>query len=53
MNKGQPQKCESKVCCKATAQLRAEVVDELMKEDKSLAELLQKEKDEDKNPEQK
>jgi len=53
MNKEQPQKCESKMCCKATAQLRAEVVDELMKDDKSLAELLEKEQDENKNPEQK
>lgn len=53
MNKEQPKKCESKMCCKATANLNATLVDELMKQDKSLAELLQKEKDEDKNSEQK
>jgi len=48
MNKEQPQKCKSKMCCKATAQLNAEVVDELLKDDKSLGELLdKKEQDED------
>ncbi|MDC0297270.1 hypothetical protein OAK92_01720 [Crocinitomicaceae bacterium] len=47
MNKKQPQKCESKICCKATAQLNTEIVDELMKEDKSLSELLEKEDEKD------
>lgn len=47
MNKKQPQKCESKMCCKATAQLNTEIVDELMKDDKSLSELLENQKDED------
>jgi hypothetical protein len=45
MNKKQPQKCESKVCCKATAQLKRDLVDELTKEDRSLSELLEKEDD--------
>ncbi len=30
------------MCCKATAQLNAEIVDELMSDDKSLGELLSK-----------
>jgi|TARA_B100000085_G_scaffold162309_1_gene147653 hypothetical protein len=42
MNKKEPQKCQSKMCCKATAQLNAEIVDELMSDDKSLGELLSK-----------
>ena len=41
-NKDKPQQCEAKMCCKATAQLQAEVVDEILKEDKSLGELLNK-----------
>ena len=52
MNKEQPQKCELNLCCKATAQLKAEVVDDLMKDDKSLAELLEKEQNENKNTEE-
>jgi len=52
-NKDKPQQCEAKMCCKATAQLQAEVVGEIMKEDKSLSELLDnKEKDENKNTEE-
>lgn len=42
MSKEQPQKCESKMCCKATAQLQSQIVDEIMKDDKSLSELLDK-----------
>ena len=52
-NKDNPQQCESKMCCRATAQLQEQVVDEIMKEDKSLSELLDnKEKDENKNTEE-
>lgn len=52
-NKDKPQQCEAKVCCKATAKLQAEVVDEIMKEDKSLNELLEnKDNDENKNSEE-
>ena len=29
-NKDKPQQCEAKMCCKATAQLQAEVVGELL-----------------------
>jgi|AOAMet1_07_M0_10_2_1038527.scaffolds.fasta_scaffold112228_2 hypothetical protein len=47
MSKEQPQKCESKVCCKATAQLKRDLVDDLSKEDKSLSELLKKEEEKD------
>ncbi len=47
MNKKQAQKCESKVCCKATAQLKRDLADDMTKEDKSLSELLEKEDEKD------
>lgn len=49
MNKKQrqPQTCKTKLCCKATAQLNTEIVDELMKDDKSLSELLENQKETD------
>jgi hypothetical protein len=39
-SKEDPIKCDAKVCCKASAGLQAEVAAEIMKEDKSLLELL-------------
>jgi hypothetical protein len=52
-NKDKPHQCEAKMSCKATAQLKAEVADEIMEEDKSLSELLEdKENNENKNTEE-
>ena len=50
--KKEPQECEAKLCCKATAQLSAEVESEIHAEDKSLSELLDdKVENEDQNTE--
>lgn len=38
--KDKPKKCESSLCCKATAKLNEEVEEEMEKEDASLKELL-------------
>ena len=38
--KDNPKKCESSLCCKATAKLNEEVEEEMEKEDASLKELL-------------
>jgi len=38
--KDKPSKCESSLCCKATAKLNEEVEEEMEKEDASLKELL-------------
>ena len=38
--KGKPKKCESSLCCKATAKLNEEVEEDMEKEDASLKELL-------------
>ena len=38
--KDKPKKCESSLCCKATAELNEEVEEEMEKEDASLKELL-------------
>ena len=46
-----PCQVESKLNCKATASLEAEVIDELMEEDKSLSEILaMSEEDDDEEP---
>lgn len=47
-NKDQPKKCESELCCKATAQLRLDIEKDKCCKDKPLAELL----DENKNTEE-
>jgi len=50
--KDDPQKCEAKLCCKATAELKLEIEKELgLEQDKSLANLLEEEgaEDEDKD----
>jgi hypothetical protein len=39
-HKDRPKKCESSLCCKATAKLNEEVEEEMEKEDASLKELL-------------
>ena len=38
--KDKPKKCESSLCCKATAKLEEEVEEDMEKEDASLKELL-------------
>ena len=48
--KNEPQECEAKLCCKATASLDLQVEEEKKAEDKSLAQLLEeKAQDEDQN----
>lgn len=44
--------CETKLCCRATAKLAEEVSGDLKLKDKSLAELLEGQADEDKDTEQ-
>jgi len=41
-----PQTCSSELCCKATASLECEIEQELTAPDKSLADLLDSEEDE-------
>jgi hypothetical protein len=48
--KDKPKKCESSLCCKATAKLEEEVEDDMEKEDANLKELLDADTD-DKNSE--
>ena len=48
--KDKPKKCESSLCCKATAKLNEEVEEEMEKEDANLKELLDADPD-DKNSE--
>ena len=43
--KDKPKKCESSLCCKATAKLNEEVEEEMEKEDASLKELLDADSD--------
>ena len=53
-NKQEPQKCEAKMCCKATAKLENQIAEELVQLDQSLDELLKakkQEEDEDKDTE--
>lgn len=49
MTDKEPTKCESKICCKATAALNAKVQAELTEEDRNLKALLD-EKDNSQNP---
>ena len=46
MNNKKPVKCESELCCKATAALNKKVEAEMKEEDKPLEELLKDGKDE-------
>lgn len=39
-NKEEPKQCETKLCCKATANLQKSVASDLEQDDKSLEELL-------------
>lgn len=41
-SKDKPQQCQSRLCCKATANLNQQAEEEKLVEDKSLAELLSK-----------
>lgn len=43
LNKKEPSKCESKLCCKASASLNKSVQADLQKEDKPLGELINEE----------
>jgi len=47
-NKNKPQECKSEMHCKATASLKKEVEEELIRQDASLQDLLAK-KEEDEN----
>tara|TARA_Y100001963_G_scaffold156615_1_gene250670 strand:- start:4729 stop:4911 length:183 start_codon:yes stop_codon:yes gene_type:complete len=44
-NKDKCDKVDSELHCKATAELNSQIVDELMAEDKSLSELLERDED--------
>lgn len=44
-DKGKPKKCQSSMCCKATAKLDEEVEKDMEKEDASLKELLDADSD--------
>lgn len=50
-NKNNPEKCETKLCCKATANLQIQVEQELTVEDGDICDLLNKQRvsDEDTN----
>ena len=42
-----PVQCDVELCCKATGEVKVQVVEDLQKPDRSLAELLEKRDDED------
>lgn len=53
-NENNPSKCESKLCCRATAKLKMQIAKELEQKDRSIAQLIEekeeKEADENNDP---